>query len=153
MWFIWKVQKRHAANWEGSFKVIRSRLILLSGGHGDVICMPVIYVLLFSCDLYRLTMLIWINEWNWKTLISWAAIAMSYALSMELILALLRGSWCQGHEFNSSCGRNSFQLHLFSKIIILRLSCVHTNLLYSVEKRTKWAFWQCQKLAYLIYIL
>ncbi len=25
------------------------------------------------------------------------------------------GNWCQGHEFDSPCGRNSFQSHLFSK--------------------------------------
>ncbi len=32
------------------------------------------------------------------------------------------GGWCQGCEFDSPCGRNSFQSHLFSKIICV-LTC------------------------------
>ncbi len=31
------------------------------------------------------------------------------------------GNWCQGHEFDSPCGRNSFHFHLFSKIIYIVL--------------------------------
>ncbi len=34
-----KVQKSHATNKEGSFKVIRPLLSLPTGGHGHVICM------------------------------------------------------------------------------------------------------------------